>query len=107
MDRADSSLSAFDQVIWAADLSSAITVQHEIRERASGSLGFCFSPAGFVWSAVYAMLIPRKLDTEQIRFMEFFTLSSINNAFWSWLIYLSYVKKIYVDHQIVEALLLF
>jgi len=53
------------------------------------------------------MLIPRKLDTEQIRFMEFFTLSSINNAFWSWLIYLSYVKKIYVDHQIVEALLLF
>jgi hypothetical protein len=68
---------------------------------------FAFLLPGFVWSAVYAALIPRKLDTEQIRFMEFFTLSSINNAFWSWLIYLSYVKKLYVNHQFYEALVVF
>jgi hypothetical protein len=35
---------------------------------------FAFLLPGFVWSAVYAMLIPRRQDTEQIRFMEFFTL---------------------------------
>jgi hypothetical protein len=68
---------------------------------------FTFLLPGFVWSAVYAMLIPRKLDTEQIRFMEFFTLSSLNNAFWSWLIYLSYVKRIYINHQACEALIVF
>lgn len=55
----------------------------------------------------YAMLIPRKPDTENIRFMGFFTLSSINNAFWSWLIYLSYIKRVYDSHPIPEAALVF
>jgi len=68
---------------------------------------FAFLLPGFVWSATYAMLIPRRPDTDQIRFMEFFTLSSLNNAFWSWLIYLSYVKKIYANHPALEALLVF
>jgi hypothetical protein len=68
---------------------------------------FAFLLPGFVWSAVYAMLIPRQLDTEQIRFMEFFTLSSINNAFWSWLIYLSYQRKLYLNHEIFEAVIVF
>ncbi len=68
---------------------------------------FTFLLPGFVWSAVYAILIPRRPDTEQIRFMEFFTLSSINNAFWSWLIYLSYQKKLYINHQFSEALIVF
>lgn len=68
---------------------------------------FVFLLPGFVWSAVYAMLIPRKTDSDNIRFMEFFTLSSINNAFWSWLIYLAYQRRLYSDHPFVEALLIF
>lgn len=68
---------------------------------------FLFLLPGFVWSAAYAMLIPRKPDTENIRFMEFFTLSCINNAFWSWLIYLSYVKRLYAEHLLTEASLVF
>jgi hypothetical protein len=68
---------------------------------------FLFLLPGFVWSAVYAMLIPRRTDTAHIRFMEFFTLSSVNNAFWSWLIYLSYVKRVYVNHPVAEAALAF
>lgn len=68
---------------------------------------FIFLLPGFVWSAVYAMLIPRKQDSEHIRFMEFFTLSSVNNAFWSWLIYLSYAKRIYTSHHIWSAVIVF
>jgi hypothetical protein len=68
---------------------------------------FVFLLSGFVWSAVYATLIPRRQDTEQIRFMEFFTLSSINNAFWSWLIYLAYEKELYLNHEVLEALTVF
>lgn len=68
---------------------------------------FAFLLPGFVWSATYAALIPRRRDTENIRFMEFFTLSSVNNAFWSWLIYLCYRKKAYESHEISTALVVF
>lgn len=68
-------------------------------------LAFGFLVPGFVWSAVYAALVPRKADSEQIRFMEFFALSCVNNAFWSWAIYLSYRKRLYESHEIESALL--
>jgi hypothetical protein len=68
---------------------------------------FLFLLPGFVWSAVYAALIPRKADSEQIRFMEFFALSSLNNAFWSWAIYLMYRGGFYEKHPISSALAVF
>jgi hypothetical protein len=43
---------------------------------------FLFLLPGFVWSAVYAALIPRKTDSEQIRFMEFFALSPQRTCTW-------------------------
>jgi hypothetical protein len=67
-------------------------------------LAFTFLMPGFVWSGVYAMLIPRKSDSEQTRFMEFFTLSCLNNAFWSWLIYLWYRNAWYSSHTLLTAL---
>lgn len=42
---------------------------------------FAFLMPGFVWSGIYAMLIPRRSESDQVRFMEFFTLSCFNNAF--------------------------
>ena len=44
-----------------------------------------FLVPGFVWSAVLAMLIPRRPRQAEIHFIEFFTLSCINNAIWLWL----------------------
>jgi hypothetical protein len=70
-------------------------------------LAFIFLLPGFVWSSIYAMLIPRRSDTENIRFLEFFTLSSLNNAFWSWLIYLCYRKRLYETHEILAAFFIF
>jgi hypothetical protein len=43
---------------------------------------FLFLLPGFVWSAVYAALIPSKTDSEQIRFMEFFALSPQRTCTW-------------------------
>jgi hypothetical protein len=68
---------------------------------------FLFLLPGFVWSAVYAALIPRKTDSEQIRFMEFFALSSVNNAFWSWAIYLIYRTRVYERHEFYSAATVF
>jgi len=44
-----------------------------------------FLVPGFVWSAVLAMLIPRRPRQAEIHFIEFFTLSCINSAIWLWL----------------------
>ncbi|HUB18538.1 MAG TPA: DUF6338 family protein [Acidobacteriaceae bacterium] len=70
-------------------------------------LAFAFLMPGFVWSGIYAMLIPRRSESEQNRFMEFFTLSCLNNAFWSWLIYLWYDHKWYVTHSLLTAAAVF
>lgn len=64
---------------------------------------FAFLMPGFVWSGIYAMLIPRRSESDQIRFMEFFTLSCINNAFWSWLIYIWYRKAWYASHIVITG----
>lgn len=66
-----------------------------------------FLVPGFIWSAVYAMLIPRKPGQDKTRFIEFFTLSSLNDAIWFIPVYLSYVKRFYVNHLTSETLLIF
>lgn len=37
---------------------------------------------GFVWSAVLSMFLPRRAKQAENRFLEFFTLSCINNSLW-------------------------
>jgi hypothetical protein len=41
-----------------------------------------FLVPGFVWSAVLSMLLPRRAKQAENRFLEFFTLSCINNSLW-------------------------
>ena len=41
-----------------------------------------FLMPGFVWSAVLSMFLPRKAKQSDNRFLEFFTLSCINNSIW-------------------------
>jgi hypothetical protein len=44
-----------------------------------------FLMPGFIWSAVLSLLLPRRSRQAETRFLEFFTLSCINNALWFWL----------------------
>jgi hypothetical protein len=44
-----------------------------------------FLMPGFIWSAVLSLLVPRRSRESETRFLEFFTLSCINNAPWFWL----------------------
>jgi hypothetical protein len=49
-----------------------------------------FLMPGFIWSAMLSLLLPRRSGQTETRFLEFFTLSCINNTLWFWLfIYLS------------------
>jgi hypothetical protein len=41
-----------------------------------------FLMPGFVWSAVLSMFLPRRAKQAENRFLEFFTLSCINNSLW-------------------------
>lgn len=41
-----------------------------------------FLVPGFVWSAVLSMLVPRRAKQAEVRFLELFTLSCLNNALW-------------------------
>jgi len=45
-----------------------------------------FLMPGFVWSAVLSAMVPRRPQDSQIRFLEFLTLSFLNNSIWSGLI---------------------
>jgi len=44
-----------------------------------------FLMPGFILSAVLSLLVPRRSRQAETRFLEFFTLSCINNALWFWL----------------------
>lgn len=57
-----------------------------------------FLVPGFVWSAVLAMLIPRRPRQAEIHFIEFFTLSCINNAAWLWLFVYFFITN-YVSRE--------
>ncbi len=63
-----------------------------------------FIVPGFVWCSMVAMLIPQKSDQPQISFLRFLTLSCINYAIWSWLIYLLIKSSFFVGHPVRSAL---
>src|SRR6267142_1720759 len=42
-----------------------------------------FLMPGFVWSAVLSTLVPRRPQEGEVRFLEFLTLSFVNNAAWA------------------------
>jgi hypothetical protein len=44
-----------------------------------------FLMPGFIWSAVLSVLLPGRTRQTETKFLEFFTLSCINNALWFWL----------------------
>jgi hypothetical protein len=44
-----------------------------------------FLMPGFIWSAVLSFILPRRSGQVEQRFLEFFTLSCVNNALWFWL----------------------
>ena len=41
-----------------------------------------FLMPGFIWSAVLSLMLPRRSGQSEQRFLEFFTLSCVNNAVW-------------------------
>jgi Family of unknown function (DUF6338) len=70
-------------------------------------LAIAFLMPGFIWSALASMLVPRKQDSEQVRILEFLTLSSLNNSIWSWLLFIAYRKRWWESHVYWSAGLVF
>lgn len=57
-----------------------------------------FIVPGFIIRSVMAMLIPSKEGPQHLAFLQFLSLSCINYAIWSWLIYLLLNSGFFVDH---------
>lgn len=53
---------------------------------------------GFIWSAVLSMIVPRRMAGDQVRFLEAFVLSCINNGLWSWALFIIF-KSGFLDHH--------
>ena len=66
-----------------------------------------FLMPGFVWSAVLSMLIPRRANQAENRFLEFFTLSCINGAIWSAPLYYIVVTDLIGRHPVWFSIFLF
>ena len=63
-----------------------------------------FMIPGFVWSATLSMLVPRRPRQYELRFLEFFTLSCINNAFHIWYFYYFWVSGYYLKYPFQTSL---
>ena len=61
---------------------------------------------GFIWSTALSMLIPRRAEPAQIRFLEFLTLSCVNYAIWVWPLVLMLGSEFTVHHPIATYCLL-
>jgi hypothetical protein len=66
-----------------------------------------FIVPGFVWSAVLSMFLARRSGMGDSRVLECFSLSCVNNAIWSWLLFLIYQGQWFEHRQVVASVGLF
>lgn len=62
---------------------------------------------GFVWSAVLSMFLPRKAKQADNRFLEFFTLSCINNSIWFALFLYFALRDYFTRHPLTASVSVF
>jgi hypothetical protein len=66
-----------------------------------------FLMPGFIWSALLSMLLARRSRQADTRFLEFFTLSCINNALWFWLFVYFFIVNFPARRPLLFSLSLF
>lgn len=63
-----------------------------------------FLVPGFIWYSVLTTIVPRKPEEKDKLFLRYMTLSSLNYAFWSWLVYLLFSSQLFISHPIRSSL---
>lgn len=66
-----------------------------------------FLMPGFVWSAVLSMFLSRKAKQADNRFLEFFTLSCINNSIWFALFLYFAIEDYFTRHPAIGSVWVF
>jgi len=67
-------------------------------------LAFSFIVPGFVAHATLALFLPRRAEAPQLTLIRFLTLSAVNYAVWSWLLYLVVTTSFFQDRNALAAI---
>ena len=59
-----------------------------------------FVVPGFIWYSALVTVVPRKTEEKEISFLRYLTLSCLNYALWSWLVYLLLKSDFFIGHNI-------
>ncbi len=59
---------------------------------------FSFIVPGFILHSTLTVFVPQKAEQPQLSFLRFLTLSCVNYAIWSWLIYLIFRSNFFINH---------
>ncbi len=70
-------------------------------------LALAFLVPGYITSSVITMFIPATAASTDRNYIKYLTLSSINLAIWSWLIYLIFQQPYFNEHKIVTGFVWF
>jgi hypothetical protein len=66
-------------------------------------LAFAFIVPGFVAHATLALFLPRRAEAPQLTLIRFLTLSAVNYAVWSWLLYLVVTTSFFQERNALAA----